>query len=30
MEYDPDPPFAAGNFEDATPERLALVEKLRT
>jgi transcriptional regulator GlxA family with amidase domain len=29
MEYDPDPPFAAGNFADATPERLALVAKLR-
>ncbi|MEO7178882.1 MAG: DJ-1/PfpI family protein [Allosphingosinicella sp.] len=28
MEYDPDPPFAAGNFKDATPERLALVAKL--
>ena len=29
MEYDPHPPFAAGNFDDATPERLALVAKLR-
>ena len=29
MEYDPDPPFAAGNFKDATPERLARVAKLR-
>ncbi|HEX9948403.1 MAG TPA: DJ-1/PfpI family protein [Allosphingosinicella sp.] len=29
MEYDPDPPFAAGNFADATPERLAAVAKLR-
>ena len=29
MEYDPDPPFAAGRFADATPERLALVAKLR-
>ena len=29
MEYDPDPPFSAGNFADATPERLALVAKLR-
>jgi transcriptional regulator GlxA family with amidase domain len=29
MEYDPDPPFAAGNFKDATPERLALVKTLR-
>jgi transcriptional regulator GlxA family with amidase domain len=29
MEYDPDPPFAAGNFKDATPERLAAVAKLR-
>lgn len=28
MEYDPDPPFAAGNFRDATPERLAAVAKL--
>ena len=28
MEYDPDPPFAAGNFKDATPERLANVAKL--
>ncbi|HET9639468.1 MAG TPA: DJ-1/PfpI family protein [Allosphingosinicella sp.] len=28
MEYDPHPPFAAGNFKDATPERLALVAKL--
>ena len=28
MEYDPDPPFAAGSFRDATPERLALVAKL--
>jgi transcriptional regulator GlxA family with amidase domain len=28
MEYDPDPPFQAGNFKDATPERLALVAKL--
>jgi transcriptional regulator GlxA family with amidase domain len=28
MEYDPEPPFAAGNFKDATPERLALVAKL--
>lgn len=29
MEYDPEPPFAAGSFADATPERLALVAKLR-
>jgi transcriptional regulator GlxA family with amidase domain len=29
MEYDPDPPFAAGNFADSTPERIALVAKLR-
>lgn len=29
MEYDPDPPFAAGSFSSATPERLALVGKLR-
>ena len=29
MEYDPDPPFAAGNFADATPERIARVAKLR-
>ena len=29
MEYDPDPPFAAGSFEQATPERLELVAKLR-
>jgi transcriptional regulator GlxA family with amidase domain len=29
MEYDPEPPFAAGNFADATPERLALAAKLR-
>ncbi|MEA3064896.1 MAG: hypothetical protein QOJ27_1342 [Sphingomonadales bacterium] len=29
MEYDPDPPFAAGNFAEATPERIALVAKLR-
>jgi transcriptional regulator GlxA family with amidase domain len=28
MEYDPDPPFDAGNFRNATPERLALVAKL--
>ena len=28
MEYDPDPPFKAGNFKDATPERLAMVAKL--
>jgi transcriptional regulator GlxA family with amidase domain len=28
MEYDPDPPFDAGNFKNATPERLALVAKL--
>jgi transcriptional regulator GlxA family with amidase domain len=28
MEYDPEPPFQAGNFKDATPERLALVAKL--
>jgi len=28
MEYDPEPPFAAGNFKDATPERLAMVAKL--
>lgn len=28
MEYDPDPPFKAGNFRDATPERLAMVAKL--
>ncbi|HYW17153.1 MAG TPA: DJ-1/PfpI family protein [Allosphingosinicella sp.] len=28
MEYDPDPPFRAGNFKDATPERLASVAKL--
>ena len=29
MEYDPDPPFAAGNFADATPERLERVKTLR-
>lgn len=29
MEYDPDPPFATGSFESVTPERLALVQKLR-
>ena len=29
MEYDPDPPFTAGNFADASPERIALVAKLR-
>lgn len=29
MEYDPEPPFAAGSFAAATPERLALVAKLR-
>jgi transcriptional regulator GlxA family with amidase domain len=29
MEYDPAPPFAAGNFKDATPERIARVGKLR-
>ncbi|MEA3051471.1 MAG: hypothetical protein QOG72_374 [Sphingomonadales bacterium] len=29
MEYDPEPPFAAGNFADATPERLELVRTLR-
>lgn len=29
MEYDPDPPFAAGNFASAPEERLALVAKLR-
>jgi transcriptional regulator GlxA family with amidase domain len=29
MEYDPHPPYAAGNFKDATPERLAAVAKLR-
>jgi transcriptional regulator GlxA family with amidase domain len=29
MEYDPDPPFAAGSFADATPERLTAVGKLR-
>ena len=29
MEYDPAPPFDAGNFADSTPERLALVAKLR-
>jgi transcriptional regulator GlxA family with amidase domain len=29
MEYDPAPPFAAGSFADATPERIALVGKLR-
>jgi transcriptional regulator GlxA family with amidase domain len=29
MEYDPAPPFDAGNFADATPERIALVAKLR-
>jgi putative intracellular protease/amidase len=28
MEYDPDPPFQAGSFKDATPERLAMVAKL--
>ncbi|HLL31898.1 MAG TPA: DJ-1/PfpI family protein [Allosphingosinicella sp.] len=28
MEYDPAPPFDAGNFSNATPERLALVAKL--
>ena len=28
MEYDPDPPFDAGDFKDATPERLAMVAKL--
>jgi transcriptional regulator GlxA family with amidase domain len=28
MEYDPQPPFAAGSFKNATPERLALVAKL--
>jgi transcriptional regulator GlxA family with amidase domain len=28
MEYDPDPPFDAGDFRKATPERLALVAKL--
>jgi transcriptional regulator GlxA family with amidase domain len=28
MEYDPDPPFAAGNYREATPERLAMVAKL--
>jgi transcriptional regulator GlxA family with amidase domain len=28
MEYDPRPPFDAGNFRDATPERLAMVAKL--
>ncbi|HEX8379596.1 MAG TPA: DJ-1/PfpI family protein [Allosphingosinicella sp.] len=28
MEYDPKPPFDAGNFRDATPERLAMVAKL--
>jgi transcriptional regulator GlxA family with amidase domain len=30
MEYDPAPPFDAGNFAAATPERLALVARLRT
>ena len=29
MEYDPDPPFDAGGFARATPERIALVAKLR-
>jgi transcriptional regulator GlxA family with amidase domain len=29
MEYDPAPPFDAGSFKDATPERIALVAKLR-
>ena len=29
MEYDPEPPFEAGRFEDAPPERLAQVAKLR-
>lgn len=29
IEYDPDPPFDAGNFADATPERIALVGNLR-
>ena len=29
MEYDPSPPFAAGNFSTATPERIARVAKLR-
>jgi transcriptional regulator GlxA family with amidase domain len=29
MEYDPAPPFDAGSFAAATPERLALVAKLR-
>jgi transcriptional regulator GlxA family with amidase domain len=28
MEYDPAPPFDAGNFRNATPERLAMVAKL--
>ncbi|HEU0099211.1 MAG TPA: DJ-1/PfpI family protein [Allosphingosinicella sp.] len=28
MEYDPDPPFDAGDFKKATPERLANVAKL--
>ncbi|HEX8573029.1 MAG TPA: DJ-1/PfpI family protein [Allosphingosinicella sp.] len=28
MEYDPDPPFDAGDFRKATPERLAMVAKL--
>jgi hypothetical protein len=28
MEYDPAPPFDAGNFRKATPERLAMVAKL--
>lgn len=28
MEYDPSPPFNAGSFKDATPERLAMVAKL--
>jgi len=28
MEYDPAPPFQAGNFRNATPERLELVKKL--
>ncbi|MGA9580520.1 MAG: DJ-1/PfpI family protein [Allosphingosinicella sp.] len=28
MEYDPAPPFDAGNFKNATPERLAMVAKL--
>jgi transcriptional regulator GlxA family with amidase domain len=29
MEYDPDPPLAAGNFADATRERIAAVGRLR-